>query len=45
MQEVTLAILNPVRLLGSEEAYDEFNRRFLDWGWGDGFPLVPPTKE
>ncbi|MFH0794677.1 MAG: hypothetical protein V2A74_11660 [bacterium] len=28
-----------------EEAYDEFNRRFLDWGLGDGFPLVPPTKE
>lgn len=28
-----------------EKAYDEFNLRFLDWGWGDGFPLVPPTKE
>ena len=28
-----------------EEAYDEFNRRFLDWGLGDGFPLVPPTRE
>lgn len=28
-----------------EEAYDEFNRQFLDWGFGDGFPLIPPTKE
>jgi hypothetical protein len=28
-----------------DKAYDEFNQRFLDWGWGDGFPLVPPTKE
>jgi hypothetical protein len=27
------------------EAYDEFNRRFLDWGLGDGFPLVPATRE
>ncbi len=28
-----------------EMAYDEFNLRFLEWGWADGFPLVPPTKE
>jgi hypothetical protein len=42
---------------GSEERVLEFegrdyaacveamNDRFLDWGWSDGFPLVPPTEE
>ena len=28
-----------------QEAVDQFQQRFLEWGWGDGFPLVPPTKE
>lgn len=28
-----------------DETYDLFNKRFLDWGWSDGFPLIPPTKE
>lgn len=23
----------------------EMNTKFLDWGWSDGFPLVPPTEE
>lgn len=27
------------------DAYDEFNRNYLDRGWGDGFPLIPPTRE
>ena len=28
-----------------EEAYEEFNRLYLERRWGDGLPLVPPTKE
>ena len=28
-----------------DEAYESFQKKFLDWGWGDGFPLVPPTIE
>jgi hypothetical protein len=27
------------------EAYDNFQKTFLKWGWSDGFPLVPPTRE
>ena len=27
------------------EACAVMNRRFLDYGWGDGFPLVPPTPK
>ncbi len=27
------------------KAWEEFNARFLEKGWGDGFPLVPPTEE
>jgi len=23
---------------------ENMNERFLEWGWSDGFPLVPPTK-
>ena len=23
----------------------KMNDKFLDWGWSDGFPLVPPTEE
>lgn len=26
-------------------AFFEFNEKYLDRGWGDGFPLIPPTKE
>jgi hypothetical protein len=26
------------------KAWEEFNRHFLDKGWGDGFPLIPPTQ-
>jgi hypothetical protein len=26
-------------------AAETMNRRFLDYGWSDGFPLVPPTRE
>ena len=25
--------------------WEDFNHYFLDQGWGDGFPLVPPTEE
>ena len=27
------------------DALDKFNKVFLDNDWGDGFPLIPPTKE
>jgi hypothetical protein len=27
------------------EALDRFNSSFLDMGWGDGLPLMPPTRE
>jgi hypothetical protein len=27
------------------EAYDEFNRSYLEMGWGDGLPLTPPTRK
>jgi hypothetical protein len=27
------------------EALDHFNRSYLDMGWGDGLPLMPPTRE
>jgi hypothetical protein len=26
-------------------AFDQMNLEFLDRGWGDGFPLIPPTPE
>ncbi|MFC1915112.1 hypothetical protein ACFLW4_00215 [Chloroflexota bacterium] len=26
-------------------ALDNLNRGFLDRGWGDGFPIVPPTRD
>lgn len=29
----------------SLQAWEEFNRRFLKEGWGDGFPLIAPTEE
>jgi hypothetical protein len=36
-----------VKFTGSDypEAFDLFHQRFLEWGWSDGFPLVPPTEE
>src|SRR5262245_61418231 len=27
------------------DCFDRMNREFLVRGWGDGFPLVPPTEE
>ena len=27
------------------DAWENFNKDFLDKGWGDGFPLIPPTEE
>jgi hypothetical protein len=27
------------------EALDRMNAAFLSYGWGDGFPLLPPTEE
>jgi hypothetical protein len=28
-----------------QDALDRFNRDFLKMGWGDGLPLMPPTRE
>lgn len=28
-----------------DAVYEAFQQKFLDWGWGDGFPLIPPTRE
>jgi hypothetical protein len=28
-----------------QEAQDQFNSSYLKMGWGDGLPLVPPTRE
>lgn len=25
--------------------FEKMNDKFLDWGWSDGFPLIPPTEE
>jgi hypothetical protein len=27
------------------ECFENMNDAFLDWGWSDGFPLIPPTEE
>jgi hypothetical protein len=27
-----------------QEAQDQFNRSFLKMGWGDGLPMLPPTR-
>jgi hypothetical protein len=27
------------------EAMEAMNRRFLEWRWSDGFPLIPPTAD
>ncbi|MBI2910267.1 MAG: hypothetical protein HYX92_21705 [Chloroflexi bacterium] len=39
--------LETLRFAGADryEAVEEMNRFFLRNGWGDGFPLVPPTLE
>ena len=29
----------------SREAVEQFNDSYLEMGWGDGLPLVPPTRE
>ena len=28
-----------------EGSFEEVNRLFLENGWSDGLPIVPPTKE
>jgi hypothetical protein len=28
-----------------KECFEKMNDAFLDWGWSDGFPLIPATKE
>jgi hypothetical protein len=35
-----------VRITGDslESAYEKFYQLFMDYGWGDGLPLVPPTR-
>ena len=27
------------------QCFDEMNDAFLDWGWSDGFPIIPATEE
>ncbi len=27
------------------QCFDQMNEAFLDWGWSDGFPIIPPTEE
>ncbi len=29
----------------SYECFEKMNDKFLDWGWSDGFPVIPPTEE
>ena len=29
---------------GPTELFEEFNRYFMDRDWGDGYPLLPPTR-
>ncbi len=29
----------------SLECLEKMNDAFLDWGWSDGFPVIPPTEE
>jgi len=28
-----------------KECFAKMNDAFLDWGWSDGFPIIPPTEE
>ncbi len=37
----------PIEYPGDDSyaAYEAFNHDYLDRGWGDGFPLSPPTRE
>lgn len=30
---------------GYRECFDEMNDAFLDWGWSDGFPIIPATED
>jgi hypothetical protein len=36
-----------IKIAGEDyaDAYEQFNQLFLEKRWGDGLPLVPPTKE
>jgi len=27
------------------DCFEKMNEAFLDWGWSDGFPLIPPTED
>lgn len=27
------------------DCFQKMNDAFLDWGWSDGFPIIPPTEE
>jgi hypothetical protein len=31
--------------LDYRECFDKMNDAFLDWGWSDGFPIIPATEE
>ncbi len=37
----------PLSFEGEDQlnALEKFNKNYLDIGWGDGFPLIPPTRE
>jgi hypothetical protein len=28
-----------------EQCFENMNDSLLDWGWSDGFPIIPPTEE
>lgn len=41
------AVYNRIEITGRDhlDAYEQFNQLFLNNHWGDGLPLVPPTRE
>jgi hypothetical protein len=45
--ELTLIPDEVLRFTGTDllDATDRMNRTLLEYGWGDGFPLVPPTRQ
>jgi hypothetical protein len=36
-----------IEFTGSDllDCFKKMNDKFLDWGWSDGFPLIPPTEK